>query len=296
MCSRYFIKIILIIILLAVSQFSFADDAIIDHNVSISATVNSSGGGGGGGGGDPISIPATVNFSGKAHPMSTIYILKDGRIAVTTIADPGANFYVSLTGLSTDTYNFTVYAEDFKGRKSASFSFPVYVTSGTTVNIGNIFLSPTIDIDKTEVKRGDNLIIFGQSAPNSEVTISIHSLEEFFFKTPSNSFGAYLYNLDTSILEYGDHQTKSKVALLSEISSYTNPLPFIVGDVNKEKEEVFCSLLIGDLNCDNRVNLVDFSIMAYWYKKSNFPKKVDLNKDLRVNLIDFSIMAYHWTG
>ncbi len=270
-----------------------------DNNVSVTARVNSNNpsGGGGGGGGGHINLPTVVNFSGMAYPMSRVYILKDGKIAVNTIADPGANFSVSLSGLSTDTYTFTVYGEDSNGKKSSFFSFPIYITSGTTVNIGNIFISPTINIDKIQVKKGDNLTIFGQSAPNSEVTISVHSDLEHFFKIVSNNIGGYLYNLDTSILELGNHETKSKSAILNQISPYTNTLGFIVGTENKLNEEnISCVSLRGDLNCDLHVNLVDFSIMAYWYKKGNPPEKIDLNKDNKITLVDFSIMAFNWTG
>jgi hypothetical protein len=36
--------------------------------------------------------------------------------------------------------------------------------------------------------------------------------------------------------------------------------------------------------------------MAFWYKKPSPPAKVDLNSDAKVNIIDFSILAYNWTG
>jgi hypothetical protein len=57
----------------------------------------------------------------------------------------------------------------------------------------------------------------------------------------------------------------------------------------------------GDLNNDGRVNLIDFSIAAYWYDKS-LPavlltrEKERLNGDGRIDMADFSIMAYYWTG
>jgi hypothetical protein len=44
------------------------------------------------------------------------------------------------------------------------------------------------------------------------------------------------------------------------------------------------------------VNILDFSIMAFWYKRLGFPAKVDLNTDNKVNLTDLSILAYCWTG
>ena len=52
----------------------------------------------------------------------------------------------------------------------------------------------------------------------------------------------------------------------------------------------------GDMNCDGRVNIVDYSIMKYWYKKPNPPAAVDLSGDGIVNLKDFSILAAEWTG
>ena len=57
----------------------------------------------------------------------------------------------------------------------------------------------------------------------------------------------------------------------------------------------------GDLNSDKKVNIVDFSIAAYWYKRTisaEFAAKERerLNGDGKVNLVDFSILAYYWTG
>ena len=50
------------------------------------------------------------------------------------------------------------------------------------------------------------------------------------------------------------------------------------------------------MNKDSRVNLVDFSIAAYWYKRSTPPPSADLNGDGKVDLVDFSILAFYWTG
>jgi hypothetical protein len=62
--------------------------------------------------------------------------------------------------------------------------------------------------------------------------------------------------------------------------------------VLKEKPEI----VKGDFNKDGRVNLVDFSIAAYWHKRPSPPVSVDLNGDGKVDLVDFSIMAFYWTG
>ena len=74
---------------------------------------------------------------------------------------------------------------------------------------------------------------------------------------------------------------------------------FRVGDTNRLRAKV--SELPGfrkrcDLNNDSRVNILDFSIMAFWYKRLGFPPRVDLNADNNINLTDLSILAYCWTG
>lgn len=54
----------------------------------------------------------------------------------------------------------------------------------------------------------------------------------------------------------------------------------------------------GDLSGDGKVTLADFSILAYWYKRTltqaAITLGVDLNKDGKVSLADFSILAYYW--
>lgn len=259
---------------------------------SPSPSSSPSGGGGGGGG---IISPTGVTFSGKAYPKSIITVLKDAQIAATTIAGADANFSISVSGISGGSYIFSVYSEDSKGIRSSLLTFPVSVTSGATTNIGGIFIAPTIAVDKSEVKRGDNIAIFGQSAPNGEITIGINSDEEFFSKTKADQNGTYLYNLDTSPLAMEQHFTRSKAAHNGEITSFSKSISFIVGTKNIAAE-LPKTVAKGDLNSDRRVNLVDFSIAAYWYKRSNPPATADLNGDGKVDLIDFSIMAFYWTG
>ncbi|MSU74358.1 hypothetical protein EXS57_01095 [Candidatus Kaiserbacteria bacterium] len=265
-------------------------------------TTSSGGGGGGGGGGSPPSIPATnVVFTGKAYPKSTIVLLKDAQVTATTIAGADANFQVTISGISGGNYIFSVYSEDNKGIRSSLFTFPISVASGVTTKVGNIFIAPTIAVDKSEVKRGDNIAIFGQSTPVSEITISVNSEEEFFMKKMSDASGAYLLNFDTSVLEMGQHNTKSKVALDGEISPFSKVIGFAVGTKNVLARLPEKTASKADLNGDNKVNLVDFSIAAYWYKRSLSaafkPIEIErLNGDGRIDLVDFSIMAFYWTG
>ena len=256
-------------------------------------------GGGGGGGGQAIVYlpPVTqVIFKGKAYPGSKVILLKDAQITATVPSSPMANFLINVSGLSNGNYLFSLYSEDYQGRRSTLLTYPISVSSGITVQIDNVFIAPIIDVDKSEVKRGDNIAIFGQSAPNSEITIAINSDEEFFNKTNADKNGIYLYNFDTILLTMGAHYTKSKAALSGEISSFGKTISFAVGTKNILTQLPIKTPAKGDLNSDNRVNLVDFSVAAYWYKRPAPPASSDLNNDGKIDLVDFSIMAYYWTG
>ncbi len=260
------------------------------------ADCGSCGGGGGGGGGYYAAPVTSAVFSGRAYPKSGVTLLKDAQISATTIVGADANFQISISGLAGGNYIFGVYSEDNKGIRSSLLTFPISVISGATTNVSGIFISPTISVDKSEVKRGDNIAIFGQSAPQADIIISVNSEEEFFGKTISDKDGIYLYNFDSSFVDYGTHYAKSKASIGNQaVSSFSNVISFKVGTKNIAAE-LPKIITKGDLNNDRRVNLVDFSIAAYWYKRSSPPTSVDLNGDGKVDLIDFSIMAYYWTG
>ena len=276
---------------------------------SVSCTFNTSScsntsGGGGGGGGGGSSIPETnVVLTGRAYPLSRVSILKDGQLIVTTIAGPDSKFSVTVSGLSTGNYIFSAYGEDDDGIISSPFTFPIFISSGVTTSIGGIFIAPTIGLDKSQVRRGDTISIFGQTTPNSEVTINVNSEPSYFVTEEADQDGSYLLNFNSALLAYGSHSAKSKSQIGNEISPFGNALGFIVGDTNVflNHSDLQNSARKADLNNDLRVNLVDFSIAAFWYKRTlsqsfSLVEAQKLNGDNKIDLIDFSIMAYHWTG
>ncbi len=51
-----------------------------------------------------------------------------------------------------------------------------------------------------------------------------------------------------------------------------------------------------DLNGDGKVNIADFSILAfYWHRTLPLDSPYDLNGDGQVTLADFSLLAFYWT-
>lgn len=266
-----------------------------------SACVLNNGGSGGGGNRKSPNNSATVVFIGKAYPSSPVTILKDGQIIAKTIASPLANFQVSVSGLSGGNYLFAVYGEDNRSLRSAFLTFPIMVSRGTLTKIQDIFVAPTISVDKSTVRRGDTIAIFGQSVPKSTVTLEINSPQQFFKQTPADQNGVYLHNFDSAVLEFGQHTTQSKAATNTEISSKSLVVDFQVGDKNILTPISSSCPIKADLNNDCKINLIDFSIAAFWYQRMLSPafalrEKDHLNGDGKVNLVDFSIMAFHWTG
>ena len=280
---------------------SLGDVIATSGEVSATPVATPSSGGGGGGGGSTSSNVTGVFFSGYAFPLSKVVIMKDGVVVLETIAGGDAKFSVRLSNITSGTHNFSVYSTDIDGIKSKSFSFPITVRQDDSVTVSGIFIAPTIEVDKAEVKKGDDIKIFGQTTPESDVTIQVNSETQVFVETLSNDDGIYLYDFNTAPLEMGDHSTTSKTQLENgQSSGYGNEMAFVVGTQNIPKEPGDGSCR-SDLNNDGRVNLVDFSVAAFWYNKSlsveMITKESDcLNKDGKINLVDFSIMAYYWTG
>ena len=235
---------------------------------------------------------ATVIFQGKASPGAYVTILRDGRVAATLTADPLANFSATLTGIPAGIWTFGIWAEDKEGRKTLTISFTVSLTARTTTTFSGIFLPPTIDLSVTKIARGEVLNIFGFTAPQAEVSVFIGSPEVIVRKTKAKGDGGWIYPLDTSIIEEGSHTARSKsVSFEGEISPFSQTLGFWVG----RPEIAKCKG--ADLNFDGKINLIDFSILLYfWGKHPPLANPcADINRDGRVGLVDFSIMMYWWT-
>jgi hypothetical protein len=146
-----------------------------------------------------------------------------------------------------------------------------------------------------KIKKGDTLSIFGFTAPNSDVTLNVNSTMEFIEKIKSNVTGAYFKAFNTQVLELGDHTTKSQSEKVSLVSPYSETAPFKVADTSVEVPIDNCKR--SDLNCDGKVNLTDFSILLFYWNKTNPANpRADINRSGIVDLTDFSIMLYDWTG
>ena len=256
----------------------------------------------------PHNSPGPVNlvndidvavFKGLAYPGSSVSLLRNGIIVATLPTTVDGYFDIRVRSLIPGTYSFGVQAQDRNGLTSKLLSFTIYVSAGVMTTVNGIFLPPTITSDKVEVKKNDTIIFSGSSVPDGEVRLSINKNLEFLKRVRANASGTWKYMYSSTELDLGDYDVKARSLTASDTSPYSQVLTFRVGDVNRLRSKN--SALSGfrkkcDLNNDDHVNLLDFSIMAFWYKRLGFPSKVDLNTDNRINLTDLSILAYCWTG
>jgi len=258
----------------------------------------SSGGGSGGGGGlfafDPLA--GHVSLRGIAYPGSMVVLMRDGQIISQTQAGEDAVFLFDIDRVTPGAYTYGVWSRDTHGNRSIVYTFTIPVANGVGTVISGIFLPPTISFDKSQVRQGDTIRLFGETAPQARLHVSVGSAKTLVRELVAEQNGSWTYYLDTSLLEYGRHTVTSK-AFVGEVKSGTSTMiQFTVGDQTVLKAASVPVTV--DLNGDSRVNIVDFSIMAFWYKRplTETGARSDLNHDNKVDLKDFSILAYYWTG
>jgi len=290
MWKRRFIVLFLGMILLFLPLLGYCQDSTV--NISVSAEVLGEEPPPPGGGGDISPSPAKVVFEGRAYPNAFLTILKNNVVVATFFAESSGLFRKELTGVRGGVYNFGISAEDTEGRRSVTLSFSVSILGGRTTTISGIFISPTISLIPTQVERGSRVSIFGQAFPESQINIFVSSPKETVKDTLSDEKGSWSYKLDTTPLEEREHKAKAKALFGDgEQSPFSHTLSFLV----LAPGALVCEG--ADLNFDGEINLIDFSILLYFWGQSDPSNRcADINFDGIVDLVDFSIMMYWWTG
>ena len=234
-----------------------------------------------------------VIMKGKSYPDSDVHILLDGKVVGIVRADPLADFYFESNEIPSGISGFGFWSEDKTGLKSTLLTLTFRVTSRAVTTISGIYISPTIDVDKQSVKQGEDIKIFGQTIPETQVNIHINSAKEIVQQTNSQKTGSWEINFNTKPLAEDFHTAK---ALFQEAaggnviqSGFSRSVSFYVGKIGGT---AVCPN--ADLNKDARVNLTDFSILLYYWGTNNACS--DQNQNGVVDLVDFSIMMYYWTG
>lgn len=270
----------------------------------------SGGGGGGGSGGNSggtagggfenqdapyQSGDGRVIISGTAYPGAEVTILVDGQYADTTTANGNGVYSITLDEIARGAYTFGVYATDPRGVKSSTFSTSFTVTGARTSALGNVNIAPSIEVNPDPVDPGDTVTFSGYTLPNAQITIEtgrINTRSGTTYTTTSNGSGVWSIDVSTSGFSRDTYQVRAKAEQSGgEKTGFSEYTFYGVG----QEADVPTN---ADLNRDGSVNLIDFSILLFWWNSNggDSDPPADINQDGRVSLTDFSIMLFEWTG
>ena len=238
---------------------------------------------------------AQVIINGFAFPGSEIVILVDGNIAETDSADNTGKFSATIDAIARGVYTFGVYAIDDNDVKSTTFSTTFSVQGARTSNLSNVNIMPSILVEPDPVDIGQILNVTGFSIPDADITIQNQndksSVSLKTFNTTSDGNGEWSITIDTSGFSQGTYKVRAKAEQSGGVS--TDFSDYTYYGVGQEAETVNA-----DLNRDGSVNLIDFSILLFWWGSDggSSDPPADINRDGNVSLTDFSILLFNWTG
>lgn len=275
-------------------EITFTLDETPISNTSI--VVSGSSGSGGVGlfpGGSSVLYLSSVTLAGWAAPGSTVHILKDGTAKSTGRAGGDGAFESTVSNLERGAYTFLAYAVDSKERRSSSFSTTLSLSSGTNNTVSDIVVPPTIELSTRLIDVGDGVTLSGESVPRSTIelllTPKISRTVSKKLTTNAGEDGAWELIIGAQDLSRGTYSIRARTIRSSQaMSEFSETLILGVGEALSESTGSF------DLNADEKVNLVDFSIMLSFWGTSE--PTADINADGAVNLADFSILLFNWTG
>jgi cysteine-rich repeat protein len=254
-----------------------------------------SGGGGGGSGGRDRELPDTqVNISGRAYPSRTINFILDGD-NVGSVQANGSGVFQFTTQWSPGTATLGLWANDFAGTRSITLNNTFDITQGAVTNLNEIILPPTVRVSNPNFSPGAVLTVSGQSVPNATISLYIDKNNTPVASGQAGSNGQWSIEYSTSKLSSKEYTLRAKSVSgtppLTTLSNYSNPVQLFSGTEGRVSTP-------SDLNRDTRINLIDFSILIFWWQTnggdSNPP--ADINGNARVGLEDFSILLFNWTG
>lgn len=264
----------------------------------------------------------TIRFIGLAAPSASVTIRRNNSLIFTGSANAQAAFDIALNEQPIGQVIYEVGGTDAAGQVLTAMTFALNLAAGSSTTISGVFLGPSISITDTSFQTNEQTVISGRTAPGSAVTLTVTGVANFSATAAGD--GQWQVTLAGSAVGVGDHTARAKAVLSSQESQFSGLVSFTVTAAPTPEPEptptpepeptptpepsptptptptpkptptpgpTFDS---ADFNHDGQVNLVDLSIMLFYWNSNN--QLADLNNDDRVNVIDFSILLFQWTG
>jgi hypothetical protein len=169
------------------------------------------------------------------------------------------------------------------------------VTGARTSSLSNINVVPSVLVSPDPVDPGQPLSVSGYALPNATITIEngrSGSIGGTPIEVQSDADGQWSTTLDTSGFVQDTYQVRARAEQTDGRSTVFSNYTFY--GVGQEAEQP----INADLNRDGSVNLIDFSILLFWWNSDGGDSSppADINQDGTVSLTDFSILLFNWTG
>jgi hypothetical protein len=267
----------------------------------------------------------TVTLNGKTFPNARILILRDGVISTSLVAGANGNFSVTISNLSLGVYQFSIISEDSQGVTSSPLVVNAQVSSVSPVDYSNLVIPPTVvsSPKPTAPLNGTNPPSTGSAgkingfAPvGSTVQLYDESTGQIAGQVVVDESGKYSIDLPQDKYKIGKtYSFRAKTLFNGAESKLSKPVSIVLGASNTPQTDTSASSptkdidspnkfvdrnkvveLCTDYSRDGRINLVDFSILQFWYEKTNPPKDIDCNGDNYIDLQDFSLLMFYWNG
>lgn len=236
---------------------------------------------------------ARLFIGGYTAPNTIVTFIEGGPIIGTDMAGSGGYFAKLFTGIQPGTHSVSFHGVDENDLTTSIVNLEIYTPIYQTTNAIGYLLSPTIEIHSSSILSGQPLHATGSAYPGTSITV--------FTDTPVRSYtasasgvGAWTTSItNTSSYTVGDYRIYAIAQMTSGVQSLFSPsLLFSITSSSSTGGTACGDISHGDLNCDDIVNLTDFSILMYYWGTTS--TAADINSDTIVDLTDFSIMMYYW--
>lgn len=155
---------------------------------------------------DPVRISARIgefylNLSGFASPFASIILTSNGVFYRTTVADENGFWSIQDILINKNFSSFCLQHIDYKNIGESKTCFTIPPATGDIVK-QDIFLPPTIGLQRSQIMAGGNAVIFGYTMPGASVTIHLHNGKSYTVTADENGY----YELTIKNLPAGTYE------------------------------------------------------------------------------------------
>lgn len=153
-----------------------------------------------------ISTPSVlVTITGFSSPNASIVIVDASGTSIATLtADAGGNFTATNLNMSVTAAEYCFRVVDFKRLGTSESCMTIDPTTQSTIS--NIYLPPTIGVERAEISEGEEAVIYGYTMPGATVRlrlstgdiVSITADETGYYEYRNNALAAGDYSFVAS--------------------------------------------------------------------------------------------------